>query len=174
MPTPTLIATPGATDANSYCTVAEANTYHDSHLRPADWTAADTSTKTIGLIMATRVMDAMFDWAGQVSTDTQALMWPRVGVLKRNLVQNVDHQIIPIELKNAVAEFARNLIATDRVADSDIETQGITSLTAGPISLSFSDDVKAKVVPDSVFHLLPSHWFTLKGRGARTARLART
>ena len=49
----------------------------------------------------------------------------------------------------AYAELARHLLTSDRTADSDVETQGITSLQAGPVSLTFGAAV-AKPNPDAV------------------------
>lgn len=158
MPTPTLVATAGSASANSYCTLAEANDYHDARLFSTDWTGASTDNQTIALIMATRLLDAMYEWAGWCPTTTQALAWPRSGVPNAHGTGDVDSTTIPTELKYATAEFARQLIVADRSLDSDIETQGLQSLSAGPVSLAFRDGVRAKVVPDAVVNLLPSWW----------------
>lgn len=167
MPVPTLIATPGALNANSYCTVAEANTYHDERLFTDDWTGASADDKTKALIWATRQLDLLYAWAGYPTDerDVQALQWPRSGIVDVDGLSTIDDDVIPRELKWATAEFARQLIVANRTADSDIETQGITSLSAGPISLSFKDTVRLKVVPDAVASLIPAHWGTLRGKG---------
>lgn len=168
MPVPTLVATPGASNANSYCTVAEANTYHDERLFTDDWTGASDDDKTKALIWATRQLDQMYAWA-QFPTDSrddgQALQWPRSGVVDVDEISTIDDDVVPRELKWATAEFARQLIVANRTADSDVETQGLLSLTAGPISLSFKDSVVAKVVPDAVAAFIPSWWGVLKGKG---------
>lgn len=169
MPTPSLIATAGSSTANSYATVAEGDAYHDARLFSTDWTDASTATKTVALIMATRLLDAMYEWKGyQTVPQTQALQWPRAGLLYRGDQAYVPNDIIPADLKNATAEFARQLIVADRSADSDVETQGIKALSAGPISLTFKDDVQAKVMPDAVRNLLPQCWGYVRGsRGTR-------
>lgn len=176
MPTPTLDATPAGAAANSYCTVAEADAYHDARLSATTWTDASvtTATKTVALIMATRLLDAMYEWENWAThPQTQALQWPRVAMPRRNLLAWVGNDEIPPELKNATAEFARQLLAADRSLDSDIETQGITSLTAGPVSLTFKESVVAKVVPDAVVSLLPREWGYPRGRVASVRELAR-
>lgn len=174
MATPLLDASVAGVASNSYCTVQEANDYHSARLFSSTWTAAATSEKTISLIMATRTIDAQMIWAGSVWTDTQALMWPRYGVYKKNQSQWIPNDEIPVELKWATAEFARQLLAVDRTLDSDVETQGIKSLDAGPISLVFRDDVKAKVVPDAVVNLIPAWWGRWRGAKASTGTLVRT
>ena len=174
MPTPTLVATPGAVNANSYCAVAEADTYHDARLFSTDWSGALVSVKTVALIMATRVLDYTYTWASwPTSPQTQSLQWPRTGLLARNGLKFVDGATIPDEIKNATAELARQLIIADRTLDSDIETQGISSLSAGPVSLSFKDGVYAKVIPDAVFNMIPSWWGLAQGRQSGTRDLVR-
>lgn len=165
MPVPTLISTPGASNANSYASVAEGDEYHDSRLFSDTWTDASTDEKTVSLIEATRLLDALWSWESWATSDTQALKWPRVGIddyLQRSFIPD---DSIPLQLKQATAEFARQLIAADRTADSDVETQGIKSLRAGSVGIEFKDDVKAKVVPDAVVSLIPRWWGRLMGRG---------
>lgn len=173
MPTPTLDATPAGAAANSYSTVAEGDAYHDARLHSEAWTAVDTATKTVALIMATRLLDAMYEWAEYPTTTTQALQWPRNSVMRRGELTYVGTMEIPPELKNATAEFARQLIVADRSADSDLETQKIRALTAGPVSLTFGEGITAKVVPDAVISLLPSWWGYVRGRQRGTRELAR-
>jgi len=158
-----LISTPGAVDANSYATAAEGTTYHEGHLYASAWTGASTATKEAALVMATRLLDALVEWSGLATSETQALAWPRVGMLTRNGYV-IESSEIPADLKSATAEYARALIVDDRSADSDIESQGITSLTAGPVSLAFKDTVQAKPIPDSVFYLLPPSWGYIRSR----------
>ena len=162
---PTLISTPGATNANAYCTVAEGDAYHATHLYASKWTEASTDTKGVALIMATRLLDTMFVWAEWPTSVAQALMWPRLGLLTYNQMEYVDEYEIPQELKNATAEFARQLLAEDRTADNPVDVQGLRSLTAGPVSLSFKDTVLPKVVPDAVLAFIPSWWGHPRGSG---------
>jgi hypothetical protein len=176
MATPILDATPAGVTANAYATVAEADAYHDARLHRDDWeaTGADVATKTVALIMATRLLDAMYCWESWATNpQTQALQWPRVAMLARNQLSYIPNDVIPAELKNATAEYARQLIAADRSADSDIETQKIKSLTAGPVSLTFGDGVVARPVPDAVVSLLPSWWGYVRGRVSATRELVR-
>ena len=174
MATPILDATPAGSSANGYVTVAEADAYHDARLHREDWeaTGADAATKTVALIMATRLLDSAYEWAVYPTTPTQALQWPRNGVMRRNGLTFVGSMEIPPELKNAAAELARQLIVADRSADSDLETQKVKSLTAGPVSMTFGD-VAAKVIPDAVGALLPSWWGYVRGRVSATRELVR-
>lgn len=166
---PTVIATPGTADANSYVTVAEADAYFDTRLNATAWLSAEPAVKERGVIMASRLLDSMYEWDSFPSASTQALQWPRTGLLAANQISFVPNDAIPKELKNAASEFALALIAggtNDLTANSDVETLGITQLTAGPVSMSFREGVVAKVVPDAVFHALPSWWGTLRSRSS--------
>jgi len=170
---PTVVETPGAANANSYLSVAEADAYFDTRLAATVWTGSTTTIKQTALIMATRLMDKLWDWVS-IRTDTiQYLDWPRIGVLAENRLETIDDDVIPQALKEATAEFAMQLISEDRTLDSDIETLRINALKAGSVSLTFGNGVKAKVVPDAVFYLIPEWWGSIRSRRGRTVRLSR-
>jgi len=174
MAVPTLVATPGSATANAYCTVLEATAYHEARLSNAEWAAATADNKTISVIMATRVIDLQFLWVGYQTATTQALLWPREGVLALNALENIVNTVIPQRLKEAVAELAWNLLKADRTLDSDVETAGLTGLRAGPVELSFKDSVVAKVLPDSVFYLIPTWWGRIRQKNSSVVELVRT
>jgi len=171
---PTVITTVGAATANSYVSEADADTYHTLHIAAyvTDWTGAIPTTKQEAVILATRLLDAMYEWAGYAVDDVQALGFPRSDLLTRNGFA-LDYESIPVELENATAEFARQLITSNRAADSEIDAQGITDLKAGPVALSFKDFVPPKVVPDAVIHLIPREWGSPRGRKVSVRTLLR-
>jgi len=73
---PTVIATVGASNANSFVTVAEGDTYCDARLNASAWTDAEDDDKAKAVIEATRELSAKM-WVGSKSTTAQALAWPR-------------------------------------------------------------------------------------------------
>jgi hypothetical protein len=154
---PTIIATPGAADANSYLTLAEAVAYFASRLHTTVWDAAVDATREKALIMATKWIDALSCFTGAAASSTQALKWPRTGMTGLT-GHSISSSIIPQTLKDATAEFAQQLISSDRTVDSAVETQGITSIKAGPVQLGFKDSVTAKVLPDAVTNLMVPSW----------------
>lgn len=175
----TIVATPGASDANSFCTLTEANTYHERRiaLDPAWVTTGDPPA--ILLIMATRILNAMtvarkhlrWDkegkpyfytsraWTGSIVDEVQALAWPRKGMFDR-LGRAIAENAIPQELKDATSELAGQLGLGDRTLDNDVKVQGITSIKAGSVALSFKEVIEAQVLPDMVLNLMPPSWFT--------------
>lgn len=176
----TLVATPGAADANSYETEAEATAYFATRLPLSPpWDEADDPTAA--LAMATRVLDATFQprkvfvpamngqaayyragrqWTGLPASATQALAWPRIGMYDQN-GNAIAETVIPQALKDAQSEFAGQLAAGgDRTLDNDVVSQGISSVRAGSVAVSFRDTVFAQVLPDAVLNLMPASWFT--------------
>ena len=67
----------GKIDANSYASVDDAEVYHDGHLYSTAWDAASADQKVMALVMATRVIDAEYQFGGVRATIAQALQWPR-------------------------------------------------------------------------------------------------
>lgn len=167
----TLITTPGAADANSYADLDEAAAYNESRLYADAW--ADFDNKEAALIMATRLLDGLVIWTGAAASATQSLCWPRSGMLSRNGFA-IPNDEIPTELKEACAEYARQLTVKDFSADDDVIVSGIQSLRAGSVSLSFKDrsadaqkliglypDVTSlRNIPDAVIYLLVPSWYT--------------
>lgn len=167
---PTLDATIGGTAANSYATVEQATSYIDT-LVPSTmqdvWLDSSEEDQARALIMATRLLDQWFDWYGAISNLHQSLLWPRLGVMRPGVSERqvsagatnpwhtpfgtlFQSNELPPQLVEATAELARQLLAGDRTADSDIETQGVSNLKVASIELAFRAGVIAKVIPDSV------------------------
>lgn len=166
-------------NANSFISLAEYAFYHERRLPldPPVVVTGDISARNV--IMATRVLSAMIQprrtlrwdkdgkpyyytsraWTGTIATDTQALAWGREGMFD-SLGRAISANVIPQELKDATAEFAGQLGNSDRTLDSDIAVQGITSIKAGSVALTFKDMVQAQVLPDAVLNLMPVSWFT--------------
>jgi hypothetical protein len=168
-------ATPGGVSANSYCTVAEADTYHGTRLNSDTWTNAGADLKAQALVMATRTLDSHIYWSGiAVNRGIQALQWPRAGMIDLFLLP-IPYTVVPQILKNATAEFARQLIEGDRLADAQSDgVAGLTSMEVGPIRMGFnSGGPKRKVIPDVVYEMLSQWILQDKYQNRGTARLVR-
>jgi len=175
---PTIDATIGGASSNSYETLAEANTYFDERLPlPTPWVASgDEAIRA--LIMATRVLNSMAQpkktlrkcgdckgyytsktWTGSPASATQRLAWPRVGMFDAN-GNPIPENVIPQALKDAESELAGQLKMSDTTLDNSAVAQGIKSVSAGSVSVTFKDDIEAHVLPDAVMNLMPASWFT--------------
>lgn len=158
-----LIATPGASNANSYITLAEGDAYNNQHLQAAIWQAADTFTKEAAIRQATAMLDRYVRWVGGRSSFTQALAWPRNGVVYtdtwsfewgQTLSGNpIPGDIIPQWLKDATAELARYLIANPEREGGALS--GVKSVRVAEVSLdletsdaaTFPQSVQAMIAP---------------------------
>lgn len=147
----TIDATVGGESANSYLTLAEADTYHEERLFVTDWTGATDATKNTALVWATKMLDYSFDWLGAKYTIEQALRWPRYGALDRD-GQLFDSDEIPTEVKDATAELARLLIASDRAGETG--TEGLKRLKVDVIELEFDKLDRVPSIPDDVYQML--------------------
>ena len=147
----TIVATAGAIDANSYCTLAEAETYFEKRLHKTDWTGASTADKNAALVWATLLLDDLMNWYGFSMSEDQALRWPRTGLAKPDgwIISNID---IPQFLKNATAEFAMHLIADDRLADYD--TAGFKQIAVGSIQITVDKSDRKPALPVSVWNIV--------------------
>lgn len=142
-----LDATVGGISSNTYSTLAVAETYHEARLDNTAWTGATNDKKNRALATATRLLDEWIWWNGSSNTSTQALQWPRYDVLDRHGVE-YSALIIPVFLRDATAEFAMWLLATDRTADPD--TLGVAAITAGPVGITVNPYDRRHVIPDAV------------------------
>ena len=118
----------GKSNANSYADVAGCDSYFDGHLYATAWTGASSTQKAAALVMASRLIDAEFQFFGNKLLTTQALQWPRErcpdpdrqmmdATLLASLSSNfVLSSIVPVPVANATCEMARELLIRDRTA----------------------------------------------------------
>ena len=141
-----VITTPGASDATSYASLAEAEAYMATLVHKDAWAGTD-QTKEAALQQATRLLDTLA-WKGRKATAAQALAWPRTGVTDRDGYE-VDPATIPVALRNACAEFAFRLLGEDRAADAG----GLApaSLQVGSLNVS---GLRRQVFPASVLEMV--------------------
>jgi len=129
----------GLSNANSYLSVADADTYHDNHSGSTDWSGATQANKEKALRLATQYLEVRYDgrWKEYRTNEDQSLAWPRA------YVYDVDGYYygtdeIPQCLKDATAELALRVIEGDTLLD-DISKPGTIkskSVTTGPITKS--------------------------------------
>jgi hypothetical protein len=142
----------GLANANSYLSVADADTYNTNHTNSTDWGNASTAEKEQALRRATQYIDMMYGarWKGIRVYETQALAWPRANVTDYDGYL-IDHDEMPQKLKDACAEAAERLITEEMMPDqSDTGTVKSRSVRVGPISesLAYTDgDPSEKAYP---------------------------
>jgi len=143
----TVITTPGGSTSNSYCSLADADTYFERRLHSDTWDSASDDSKNPALVMATWLLDKDFNWVGLKVTTTQALRWPRSGVYTPDS-QYVSSSTIPTFLREATAELAMWLIASDRFAEQS--TAGFSQIKIGSLFATIDKMDRTTRIPEIV------------------------
>lgn len=165
-----VVVTPGAANANSYGSLAEGDAYFEGHPYASGWVSLTTDEKNRQLVHTTRLLDTM-PWKGAAASATQRLRFPRTGLLTAN-GYTLGSTTVPEELKAAQFEFCSALAAKDLTKTDSIRQKGISSIKAGPVSLSFAGDkllsqekmglpssrAYLSMIPDVVKAMIPPHW----------------
>lgn len=167
-----LVETSGASNANSYASLAEADDYHDGipATNTIDWTGATDENKEDALMWATRLLDSWVTWHG-IKADTaktdgipdQRLEWPRENVQGPN-GEDLDSDLIPQFLKEAAAEFARQLLIKDLTKEP---LRGFNRIRAGDITIDFDTVRSKRVLLKSVRALIWRHGDIQEGKFSR-------
>jgi hypothetical protein len=156
-----LVDTAGSASANTYCSLADAETYFEGRLHKTNWDGADDADKNAALVWATRLLDQHIVWEGVQHSSSQALAWPRSFVLSKETATEfsyliyLDSSTIPTFLKEATAEFAFELIKKDRTLEPD--TKGYRWMKVGPISIESNRMDRPHAVPQNVYSMIASY-----------------
>ena len=165
-----LVVTPGASDANSYATLLEAEAHLAGWPYPnTAWDAGDADKKEGLLKLAAIMLDREVRWRGDRYRSDQALEWPRSGFTvgihtsfdgsdRFDVGRTIGINEIPIELKLAQALCAAlDLARSDRTQDVVTEAQSVQSTAAGGATTTFGR-VIPKRISDRVFFVLRPEW----------------
>ena len=113
----------GLVNAESYISVADANTYN-SNRGYTSWAALTDANKEIALRKATDYIEQVYRlrFLGYRHTEDQALSFPRDEVPRRdftylNQFSFYPNDVVPQEIKNACAELAYKSITTELSPD---------------------------------------------------------
>jgi len=150
-----IIATAGAANANSYCTLAEANTYHDEsrYHSKETWTGFSSSDRSRGLIWASRLLDEMVSWDGTIVHTTGALRWPRYDVWHEDGYM-ISSTTVPQFVKDAAAEFAYHLLQEDRTLETNRDSIGYELIQIGDLKLKVDKFTHKPIMPPSVWMII--------------------
>jgi|SRR5262245_2845521 len=151
--------------ANSFISVAWADGFFDASIYGTSWAALTPDLKSQAVISATRWLSTL-RYQGAPTTASQALPWPRVGVVDR-MGRSVGSMVIPPDLQAATAELARSLsLAPDPLLPS--ATAGVESVKAGSLEVHFATGMGAASagaeLPDVVWAYL-APWILPGGGG---------
>lgn len=140
----------GLSNADSYISLADANTYFTS-MGDETWTDADDTEKEAALRRATYSLDAWLRgrWKGVKKTSTQALAWPRIKKLDSTEgVKDEDGyelatDAVPLVVQRATAEIALIELSERFIQQSVSNSNTVASESVGPISVTYRDSAPA-------------------------------
>ena len=121
---PTLVATAGATNANSYLSVAGADSIADSMVGTLAWSSATEANKIKALITATNGLETL-KWTGSRSSTTQALAWPRKEASCGD--KTIGEDEIPRELELATFDLANALLGDPTLLRSSSSKEALVT-----------------------------------------------
>ncbi|RZJ12070.1 MAG: hypothetical protein EOP39_04590 [Rubrivivax sp.] len=129
----------GLAGAESFASVADADAYWAIRGAPAAWTALTTGDKEAALRLGTEYLGQRFAerWKGYRVSTTQALDWPRVGVVVDRFERV--YTVIPVELVRATIELALKSRTASLTAD---EAAQVKSEAVGPIAVTYADNAR--------------------------------
>ena len=151
MANPTLVATAQATNANSYVTQADAQSYMDGRLDVTEWTDATTVTMDRALIMATGRLD-IEGFVGSPASSTQRLQWPR-GSVPDPWGSFYASDTIPRPLEEATAELALAYLKSGASLD-DTGLEQFLNVKVGVLDVTPKIGRKGDVLPSIVRRIL--------------------
>ena len=134
------------------------------------WTAATLANKEKALVMATRVIDAEYQFSGVRATATQALQWPRASVRDPDGEDDLASNAVPVAVRDATGELARALLIVDRTAAPAGE--GLKYENVGGAQVGYDKSDTRPVIPALVQALLAKYG-ALINRKSGAVRLLR-
>lgn len=142
-----LTTTPGAVNADSYASLAEAVAYVGTLTFAGKWPATESAQEAL-LKQAALKMETLA-WKGTraASVEAQALAFPRAGLVDRDGYA-IASNVVPRAVKTAQIALAIWLAKKDRTADPSPASLKVGSLEiSGTVQRSFPDHVMSMLDP---------------------------
>ena len=134
-------ATAGGASANSYITLAEADTFVEAMISSSvvsKWTTGNDDSRNRALTAAAQRLDRE-RFLGARATDTQALQWPRTGVRKPDTYVNTYATGFPFRISD---DYFTDTEIPDQVKRAQIEMAVYLKNNVDGISLGGLEDFK--------------------------------
>ena len=157
----------GLSTSEAYISVADASTYFTARGNTT-WAAISTDDlREAYLRQATEYMTQVYRsrWEGVRYSETQALDWPREGVVRDSWQDDTDE--VPVEVKRACAELALKASSAELYADL---TRGVIRETVGPIAVEYDKYSPERVRYSAIDAMLQPY---LKSGGTNSVGLVR-
>lgn len=160
----------GLPNATSYVSLDEAEDILVTNIHNTSWNALPDDQKEYLLAFATSLLDAKADWNGVKSYSSASLRWPRKNTVDRDNTP-IPSTSIPLQLKQATAQYARFLVDNDRTSEQ--ETDGITKIVVDVIELELDASYRLATVPSYINDLVYGIG-RIKGGSTTVAKIRRS
>ncbi|QDP66362.1 MAG: hypothetical protein Unbinned1819contig1001_8 [Prokaryotic dsDNA virus sp.] len=138
----TIDATAGGASANSYLTLADANTLVEAMISSTDvgqWLVGTDDTRNRALTAAAQRLDRE-RFIGAKATDTQAMQWPRTGVRKPDTYVNTYATGFPFRISE---DYFTDTELPDQIKRAQVELAVYLKNNTDGISLGGLEDFKS-------------------------------
>lgn len=142
-------ATVGGASSNSYITQANADAYFVNRLYSDSYDDATSGNKDAALIWATALLDTLCDWEGGIVTETQALAFPRNGIVDKE-GRAYSTTAIPAPITTATCELALALLQRDRLIDPEVFGQGFSQAQVETLNVTVDKKMILDILPQTV------------------------
>jgi len=133
----------GLSNSNAYISVSFYDTYIAD--RGIVVAASTTAQKEQAIVVASDYLDTQFIFLGSKKLSTQAMEWPRTGVIDITSGQAIPSTIVPPIVQRTVAELVAK-IRNGEVLLQDLARGGeVKSESVGPISVTYKDSAPAGI-----------------------------
>jgi len=154
----------GLATANSYISLADANTYHSDRANTA-WASATEAARNAALIKSAQWLDGKYRdrWIGFKADEDQSLCWPRYEAYDEDGYY-IDSDAVPTRITYAQAEAALAIIdGTDLTPTLDRGGK-VRREKVGPIETEYFDGAPSRTVLTVVSDLVRGY---ITGPGLR-------
>jgi len=152
----------GLANANSYADVADGVAYHEAHVYATPWDNAGAAAQAVALVMATRLIDAEYQFNGLRAVAGQALQWPREDCPSPDDEDVLPDDEIPKAIVEATCELARELLIADRTAAPAGE--GLSYANVGSTQTGYDKSDTRPIIPSVVQSLLGKFGALIKSK----------
>lgn len=149
---PTVIADVGAANANSYVTVAEADSYFGDAFGKPLWESSDVENQEALVVTASRTLDLYILWNGQKASADQSMEWPRSRAYDRFGALYPSDKI-PTTVKYATFELAYYMLENGGLSFAE---QSIDSVKVGSIEVDFTERSTDSGIPKFIENMIGS------------------
>lgn len=147
---PTVIADVGASNANSYVTVAQADSYFSDSFGRSLWISSSQTDREAAVITASRTLDMYMTWEGYQATTSQSMEWPRSGTYDKT-GRSYANDIIPGPVRFATFELAYFILENQGIS---FEQQTVDRVKIGPVDVEFTPRSVDAGIPSFVENLV--------------------